>query len=91
MVDSLPMEVQTKKPKAIVQRSPIEVFYLVVSLVVPPIVPATATIVVVVHDGLRQEMRQLVDLMKNIKLDLLNSVGNGHCRERQWNQPTNGC
>ena len=35
-------------------------------------------------------MRQVVDLMKNLSLNLLNGAGNGRCGGRQSNQPTNG-
>ena len=40
-------------------------------------------------DGLRQEMRQVVDLMKNLSLNLLGNVGNNRGYGRQSNQSNN--
>ena len=55
MVDSLPVIVEMKRLEPTIQRASIEVLHLVFPLVVPPIVPAMATIVAM-DDGLRQEI-----------------------------------
>ena len=44
----------------------------VVQLVAPAMAATVATV-----DGLGQEMRQVVDLMKNLSLNLLSNTGNG--------------
>ena len=90
MVDSLPMEMEIRKPKCIVQRAPIEVLQPVVLPMVPQIVPAIATIVANVDDGLRQEMKQVVGLIKNLSHNLLICVGNGCRGGTKSNQSTNG-
>ncbi|MCO5584216.1 hypothetical protein L7F22_038140 [Adiantum nelumboides] len=55
----------------------------VLALVVPPIVTP------IQDDGLRQDMRQVVDLMKNLSLNLLSNAGNHHGQGRQFNQTNN--
>ena len=45
---------------------------LVASQAVPPVVITT----IVQDDGLRQDMRQMVDLMKDLSLNMLGNAGN---------------
>ena len=54
----------------------------VVTQVVPAVVTTTAQ-----DDGLRQDMRQVVDLMKNLSLNMLGNAGNNRGRGRFANQP----
>ena len=54
--------------------------------VTPQLVPAVVT-TAVQDDGLRQDMRQMVDLMKNLSLNMLGNVGNNRGRVRFANQP----
>ena len=75
MTDSLQLAMETRRPKPIVQRVPVEVLQPVVQPIVSPVVPPT--VVVATDDGLRQDMKQVVDLMRNLNLNLLNGVGNG--------------
>ena len=49
---------------------------------VPAVVTTTAQ-----DDGLRQDMRQVVDLMKNLSLNMLGNAGNNRGRGRFANQP----
>ena len=53
--------------------------------VTPQVVPAVVT-TAVQDDGLRQDMRQMVDLMKNLSLNMLGNVGNNRGRVRFANQ-----
>ncbi|RYA73815.1 hypothetical protein DD595_24815, partial [Enterobacter cloacae complex sp. 4DZ3-17B2] len=58
-----------------------------------PVVPVTTQVMPAVvttavqDDGLRQDMRQMVDLMKNLSLNMLGQVGNNRGRGRFANQP----
>ena len=54
--------------------------------ITPQVMPAVVTIAVQ-DDGLRQDMRQMVDLMKNLSLNMLGNVGNNRGRVRFANQP----
>ena len=85
MVDSFLMAKEIRRPKSIVQRAPMEVLQSLVHPIVSPIVPRTVTIAM--DYGLRQEMKQVVDLMKILNINLLNSVRNGCNGGRQSNQP----
>ena len=88
MLDSFPMAKEIRRPDPIVQRAPIEVLQPVIQPIVSLGVLPTDT--VPKDDDLRQNMKQVVYLMKNISLNLLNGVGNGRQGGRQSNQPTNG-
>ena len=57
-----------------------------VAPVVSPAVSVIPTAAAVQDDGLRQDVRQVVDLMKNLTLNLM---GSGQDQGRQYNQPTN--
>ena len=86
---SLPLPMEMRKPKPVVQRVPMEVLQQAVLQMVPPVVQPVVPIMaarVVADDGLQQEMRQVVDLMKNLSLNLLSNVGN-QGRGRSSNQP----
>ncbi|MCO5548055.1 hypothetical protein L7F22_001511 [Adiantum nelumboides] len=56
--------------------------------VAPQVVPAVVN-ATVPDDGLRQEMRQVVDLMKNLNLNLLSNVGHNYDQRRNSSQPRN--
>ena len=86
-VEALPKGPETQQIRFIDTRVPEEVHHHVhaVAPIVPPIVPLVPT-APVQDDGLRQEVRQVVDLMKNLSLNLL---GSAQGRGRQYNQPAN--
>ena len=50
-----------------------EVLRLVVQAIVSPVVPPT--VAMAIDDGLREDIKQVVDLMKNLSLNLVNGVG----------------
>ena len=54
--------------------APKEVQHATLVLVAPQVLPAVVA-VVVPDDGLRKEMREVVDLMKNLSLNLLSNTG----------------
>ncbi len=86
-VEALPKGPETKQVRFLDTRIPEEVHHHVhaVAPVVTPVMPVVPT-ASVQDDGLRQEVRQVVDLMKNLSLNFL---GNAQGRGRQYNQPAN--
>ena len=86
-MEALPKGLETKQVRFMDTQVPEEVHHHVhaVAPIVPPIVPIVPT-TPVQDDGLRQEVRQVVDLMKNLSLNLL---GSAQGRGRQYNQPAN--
>ena len=53
----------------------------------PPVMPAGVA-AVVPDDGLRKDMREVVDLMKNLSLNLLSSTGANQGPRKPFNQAT---
>ena len=84
MKEALPLAIKTRKQEPIVHRAPVDGLQPMVQ----PVVPAMAA-VVATDDGLRQEMRQVVGLIKNLSLNLLSNVGNVQGHGRLANQPGN--
>ena len=54
--------------------------------ITPQLDPAAVMSTTIPDDGLRQDMKQVVDLMKNLSLNLLSNVGNAQGHGRQGNQ-----
>ena len=63
-----------------------EVHQVIVVPITPQVVPPVVT-TIVQGDGLRQDMRQMVDLMKDLSLNMLGNAGNNGGRARFANQP----
>ncbi|MCO5604219.1 hypothetical protein L7F22_058382 [Adiantum nelumboides] len=83
-VSSLPGVPEMKQANFVQSCGQEEVHHTHVIPVVAPVVPPTVTLIQ--DDGLRQDMRQVVDLMKNLSLNLLSNAGNHHGQGRQFNQ-----
>ncbi|MCO5571554.1 hypothetical protein L7F22_025298 [Adiantum nelumboides] len=86
-VSSLPGVTEMKQANFVQSRGQEEVHHTHVIPVVAPVVPPIVT--PIQDDGLRQDMRQVVDLMKNLSLNLLSNAGNHHGQGRQFNQTNN--
>ncbi|MCO5584209.1 hypothetical protein L7F22_038132 [Adiantum nelumboides] len=86
-VSSLPGMLEMKQANFVQSRVQEEVHHTHVIRVVAPVVPPIVT--PIQDDGLRQDMRQVVDLMKNLSLNLLSNAGNHHGQGRQFNQTNN--
>ena len=95
-VESLPRRPHFQHVDYLQGRTLPEVHQVPVVPVTPQIVPAVVNATTVLDDGLRQEMRQVVDLFKDLSLNLLNDARNGRGCERNENpakgdgQPRNG-
>ena len=95
-VESLPRRPQFQHVDSLQGRTLPKVHQVPVVPVTPQIVPAVVNATTVLDNGLRQEMRQVVDLFKDLSLNLLNDAKNGRGRERNENhakgdgQPRNG-
>ena len=95
-VESIPRRPEFQHVDPLQGRTLPEVHHVPVVPVTPQIVPAVVNATTVLDDGLRQEMRQVVDLFKDLSLNLLNDAKNGRGRERNENhakgegQPRNG-
>ena len=66
---------ETNQIDSMQNRVPKEAHRAIVAPIATQVVPAMVTIVTQ-DDGLRKDMRQVVDLMKNISLNMLGNVGN---------------
>ncbi|MCO5600707.1 hypothetical protein L7F22_054822 [Adiantum nelumboides] len=86
-VSSLPGVPEMKQANFVQSRGQEEVHHTHVLPVVAPVVPPIVT--PIQEDGLRQDMRQVVDLMKNFSLNLLSNARNPHGQGRQFNQTNN--
>ncbi|MCO5547050.1 hypothetical protein L7F22_000491 [Adiantum nelumboides] len=86
-VSSLPGVPEMKQANFVQSRGQEEVHPTHVIPVVAPVVPPIVT--PIQDDGLRQDMREVVDLMKNLSLNLLSNAGNHHGQGRQFNQTNN--
>ena len=84
-VETLPRGAEIKKVRFLESIIPKELHHHVhtIALIVPLVV-SVAPATLVQDDKLRQDTRQVVELMKNISLNLL---GNAQSRGRQFNQP----
>ena len=86
MIDSLPLAVEIRKVEPIVQRPLVEVLRPIIQALVQPLAPAMIA-AIAIDDGLRQEMRQVVDLMKDLGLNILSNSRNvqGHGEDQKIN------
>ncbi|MCO5552989.1 hypothetical protein L7F22_006509 [Adiantum nelumboides] len=86
-VSSLPGVLEMKQANFVQSHGQEEVHHTHVIPVVAPVVPPIVT--PIQDNGLRQDMRQVVDLMKNLSLNLLSNARNHHGQGRQFNQTNN--
>ena len=66
---------------------PKDVQHATVVLVPPPVMPAVVA-AAVPDDGLQKDMREVVDLMKNLSLNLLGNAGANRGQRKPFNQAT---
>ena len=87
-VETLPRGQEVKQVRFVESQVLEEIHHVhAVAPVAPTVVPVVPT-ASVQDDGLRQEVRQVVDLMNNISINLLSNVGNAQGHGRQSNQPS---
>ena len=67
--------------------APKEVQQAIVVSVPPPVMPAVVA-TTILDDGLRKDMREVVDLMKNLSLKLLGNAGANRGPRKPFNQAT---
>ena len=85
-VESFPRRPEIQHVDALQGRTLQEVHHVPVAAITPQVVPPVVT-TIVQDDGLRQDMRQMVDLMKDLSLNMLGNAGNNRGRGRFANQP----
>ncbi|MCO5584217.1 hypothetical protein L7F22_038141 [Adiantum nelumboides] len=78
---------EMKQANFVQSRGQEEVHHTHVIPILAPVVPPIVT--PIQDDGLRQDMRQVVDLMKNLSLNLLSNTENHHDQGRKFNQTNN--
>ena len=73
-VDTLQRRVEVRPGNPMQGYVPKEIQHAIVVSVPPPVMPAVVA-AAIPDDGLRKDMREVVDLMKNLSLNLLSNVG----------------
>lgn len=78
-VETLPRGIEVKQVRFVENRVPEELHHHVHTVApIVPLIVSVALVAFVQDEGLKQEMRQVVDLMKNLSLNLMSNVG-GNC------------
>ena len=86
-VDTLQRRMEVRPGNPIQGYAPKEVQHATVVSVPPPVMSAMVA-AAVPDDGLRKDMREVVDLMKNLSLNLLGNTGANRGPRKPFNQAT---
>ena len=86
-VDTLQRRVEVRSVNPMQGHVPKEVQHTTVVLVPPPVMPTVAG-AAILDDGLQKEMREVIDLIKNLSLNLLSNGGANRGPKKPFNQAT---
>ena len=85
-VDTLQRKVDVRSMNPMQGHLPKEVQHAIVVSMSPPVMP-TIVVIASPNDGLWKEMKEVVDLMKNVSLNFLSNAGEKWVQKRHFNQP----
>ena len=82
-VDTLQRRVEVRSVSPVQGHVPKEVQHATM-VSVPPLVMPIVVVAAILDDGLQKDMREVVDLMKNLSLNLLSNTGANWCQQKPF-------